>query len=58
MKQQAVKWKLDPKLENIFQEKSLGLLLLLLPAFEKFNRADWGNLERAGYSFFQFVIAP
>lgn len=58
MKQQVVKWKLNPKLDNIFQEKSLSLLLLLLPSFEKFNRADWGNLERAGYSFLWFVIAP
>lgn len=32
MKQQAVKRKLDPKRENVFQEKSLGLPLLLLPA--------------------------
>lgn len=58
MKQQVVKWKLNPKLDNIFQETSLSLLLLLLPSSEKFNRADWGNLERAGYSFLWFVIAP
>lgn len=58
MKQQVVKWKLNPKLKNIFQEKSLSLLLLLLPSFEKFSYADWGNLEIAGYSFFQFLITP
>lgn len=58
MKQQVVKWKLNPKLENIFQEKSLSLPLLLLPSFEKFNRADRGNLEGAGYSFLRFIIAP
>lgn len=40
-----------------FPGKGIEIASATALSFEKFNHADWGNLERVGCSFLQFIIA-